>query len=78
MESILEVLEPLWIKFFEKKFLGLKKFFGPPSQRKQAKKTQKLLKMGFWSPEMPFNVCVGLQNCNILLENVDFYNKNAK
>ena len=39
-----------------------------------------MAKLGFWSPEMPFNVCVcvGLQNCIILLENVDFYNKNAK
>ena len=58
--------------------MGRKKFFGPLSQRKQAKKRQKLLKMGFWGPEMPFNVCVGLQNFIIVLENVDFYNKNAK
>ena len=57
---------------------GVQKKNLDPCHRKNRQKRQKWLKMGFWSPEIPFNVCVGLQNCIILLENVDLFNKNAK
>ena len=63
---------------FEKK-LGVEiSFFFTPLTEKIGKTRQTWLEMAFWSPEMPFNVCVGLQNYIILLENVNFYNKNAK
>ena len=70
-----------WIDFgsnFSKNKFGVEKKFLTPLTEKTGKKRQKWLKMGFCSPEMPFNVCVGLQNYIILLENVGFYNKNAK
>ena len=40
----------MYIKIEEKK-LGQKKFFGPPSQRKQGPETEKTLKMANFRPK---------------------------